>query len=173
MQYFNLASTDTSSNLQGYGSEDTLAAKLYDNPEAIVLLDEIEKAHPDVLTVFLQLFDDGRLTDSSVGILLFSPLTHSISFFIQLGTVHCPNAIFIMTSNVASDEIKAHSSLLRFDEKSPNHNCLQAYRAATKKFLKMIYPTLKRSFQRDEFLGRINQTLIMLPLSENEVSYFR
>ena len=50
MQYFNLASTDASSNLQGYGSEDTLAAKLHDNQEAIVLLDEIEKAHPDVLT---------------------------------------------------------------------------------------------------------------------------
>jgi len=39
---------------------------LEDNPRAIVLLDEIEKAHPDVLTVFLQLFDDGRITDPKV-----------------------------------------------------------------------------------------------------------
>jgi ATP-dependent Clp protease ATP-binding subunit ClpB len=43
-----------------------LTKKLKANPKAIVLLDEIEKAHPDVLTVFLQVFDDGRLTDSQV-----------------------------------------------------------------------------------------------------------
>ena len=40
--------------------------QLKKNPKAVVLLDEIEKAHPDVLTVFLQLFDDGRITDTKV-----------------------------------------------------------------------------------------------------------
>jgi ATP-dependent Clp protease ATP-binding subunit ClpB len=43
-----------------------LTAKLKKNPRALVLLDEIEKAHPDVLTVFLQVFDDGRITDPKV-----------------------------------------------------------------------------------------------------------
>jgi ATP-dependent Clp protease ATP-binding subunit ClpB len=48
------------------------------NPRAIVLLDEIEKAHPNVLTVFLQVFDDGRITDPKVSYLL-NPLLWSLS----------------------------------------------------------------------------------------------
>ena len=43
-----------------------MSSKLQANPKAVVLLDEIEKAHPDVLTVFLQVFGDGRLTDAKV-----------------------------------------------------------------------------------------------------------
>ena len=46
--------------------------QLKKNPKAVVLLDEIEKAHPDVLTVFLQLFDDGRITDTKVCVSLAS-----------------------------------------------------------------------------------------------------
>jgi ATP-dependent Clp protease ATP-binding subunit ClpB len=51
---------------QGYDEGGILTKKLKKNPRAIVLLDEIEKAHPDVLTVFLQVFDDGRITDPKV-----------------------------------------------------------------------------------------------------------
>jgi ATP-dependent Clp protease ATP-binding subunit ClpB len=51
---------------QGYEEGGILTKKLKKNPRAIVLLDEIEKAHPDVLTVFLQVFDDGRITDPKV-----------------------------------------------------------------------------------------------------------
>ena len=56
----------THRHLQGYDEGGILTGKLLENPKAIVLLDEIEKAHPDVLTVFLQVFDDGRITDPKV-----------------------------------------------------------------------------------------------------------
>jgi ATP-dependent Clp protease ATP-binding subunit ClpB len=51
---------------QGYDDGGILTEKLMTNPKAIVLLDEIEKAHPNVLTIFLQIFDDGRITDPKV-----------------------------------------------------------------------------------------------------------
>ena len=90
---------------------------------------------------------------------------------LQRGTVHCPNAIFIMTSNLASDQIKENAQqILRLDERDPMKDDMERYRETTKKFLKLIYPTLKEGFKRDEFLGRINQILIMLPLSEAEVN---
>ena len=57
-------------------------------PSAVVLLDEVEKAHPDVLTLMLQVFDEGRLTDG------------------KGKTISCPNAVFIMTSNLVQDEIR-------------------------------------------------------------------
>lgn len=65
------------------------------SPTAVVLFDEVDKAHPDVLTVLLQLFDEGRLTDG------------------KGKTIECKNAIFIMTSNLASEEIAEHAIQLR------------------------------------------------------------
>uniref|UniRef100_H2M6K6 ClpB family mitochondrial disaggregase n=1 Tax=Oryzias latipes TaxID=8090 RepID=H2M6K6_ORYLA len=64
-------------------------------PNAVVLFDEVDKAHPDVLTIMLQLFDEGRLTDG------------------KGKTIECKDAIFIMTSNVASEEIAQHALQLR------------------------------------------------------------
>ena len=60
-------------------------------PEAVVLFDEVDKAHPDVLTVLLQLFDEGRLTDG------------------KGKTIEYKKAIFVMTSNLASTEIADHA----------------------------------------------------------------
>lgn len=60
-----------------------------------MLFDEVDKAHPDVLTVLLQLFDEGRLTDG------------------RGKTIECKDAIFIMTSNLASEEIAQHALDLR------------------------------------------------------------
>ena len=71
----------------GYiGHEDggQLTKRLKEFPEAVVLFDEVDKAHPDVLTVLLQLFDEGRLTDG------------------KGQTIECKKAIFVMTSNLAS-----------------------------------------------------------------------
>ena len=71
----------------GYiGHEDggQLTKKLKEFPEAVVLFDEVDKAHPDVLTALLQLFDEGRLTDG------------------KGHTIECKKAIFVMTSNLAS-----------------------------------------------------------------------
>merc|ERR1719470_620512 len=82
----------------GYvGHEDggQLTKKLKEFPEAVVLFDEVDKAHPDVLTVLLQLFDEGRLTDG------------------KGKTIECKNAMFIMTSNLASTEIAEHALQLR------------------------------------------------------------
>lgn len=69
----------------GYEEEGQLTGKLRTNPYSIVLLDEIEKAHPKIFDLFLQVFDEGRLTDS------------------KGRTVNAKNAIFIMTSNIGSD----------------------------------------------------------------------
>ena len=61
-----------------------MTKRLKEFPEAVVLFDEVDKAHPDVLTVLLQLFDEGRLTDG------------------KGQTTECKKAIFVMTSNLAS-----------------------------------------------------------------------
>jgi ATP-dependent Clp protease ATP-binding subunit ClpB len=79
----------------GFNEGGQLTNQLRQHPDAIVLLDEVEKAHPDILTVLLQVFDEGRLTDG------------------QGKTVHCPEAIFIMTSNLAASVIAEHGWQLR------------------------------------------------------------
>lgn len=79
----------------GHDEGGQLTKKLKKCPTAVVLFDEVDKAHPDVLTVLLQLFDEGRLTDG------------------QGKTIECKDAIFIMTSNLASDEIANHALQLR------------------------------------------------------------
>ena len=72
----------------GHDQGGQLTSQLEKCPDAVVLFDEVDKAHPDVLTVLLQLFDEGRLTDG------------------QGSTITCKDAIFVMTSNLASEEIK-------------------------------------------------------------------
>ena len=79
----------------GHDEEGQLTGKLRRKPHAVVLFDEIEKAHPEVLDLFLQLFDEGRLTDA-----------HG-------RTVDGKNAIFLMTSNVAVEFAKAEADGLR------------------------------------------------------------
>ncbi|KAF8815510.1 hypothetical protein BYT27DRAFT_7213423 [Phlegmacium glaucopus] len=130
----------------GFDEGGVLTTKLKNNPGAIVLLDEIEKAHPDVLTVFLQLFDDGRITDP------------------KLGTIHCKEAVFIMTSNLGSEEIRAAAPRLHklVAVAEDRH---ERYLNGIEQFNKELYPVLKESLKRDEFLGRINQTVIFLPFN--------
>jgi ATP-dependent Clp protease ATP-binding subunit ClpB len=97
----------------------------------VVLFDEVDKAHPDVLTVLLQLFDEGRLTDGKVRAFYASMCTieyydkmcsyevktlssqNLTDFDPQGKTIECKNAIFIMTSNLASSEIAEHALQLR------------------------------------------------------------
>merc|ERR1739838_306542 len=79
----------------GHDQGGQLTKKLRDNPESIVLFDEVDKAHPDVLTVLLQLFDEGRLTDG------------------KGQTIECKDAVFIMTSNLAASEIATYGQKLR------------------------------------------------------------
>ena len=74
----------------GYEEGGQLTEAIRRRPYSVVLLDEIEKADPDVFNILLQIFDDGRLTDS------------------KGRTVNCKNALFIMTSNLGSSELLAH-----------------------------------------------------------------
>ncbi|KAJ3512814.1 hypothetical protein NLJ89_g3305 [Agrocybe chaxingu] len=134
----------------GYDEGGILTKKLKKNPKAIVLLDEIEKAHPNVLTVFLQVFDDGRITDP------------------KLGTIYCKGAVFIMTSNLGSEQIKAESPKLhKLVAKTEGRH--EQYLRGIGQFNKQLYPILKGALKRDEFLGRINQTVVFLPLSDQEI----
>ncbi|KLO08749.1 hypothetical protein SCHPADRAFT_597762 [Schizopora paradoxa] len=134
----------------GYNDGGGLSSQLKKNPKAVVLLDEIEKAHPDVLTVFLQVFDDGRITDKKEGV------------------VYCKDSIFVMTSNLASDEIKEAAPRLR-QLLEDTKDRPEVYHRTMNKFNKDIHPVLKRSLRRDELLGRINQIVVFLPLSEDEI----
>lgn len=79
----------------GHDEGGQLTKRLKTCPDAVVLFDEVDKAHPDVLTVLLQLFDEGRLTDG------------------KGKTIECKSAIFVMTSNLASQEIAQHALSLR------------------------------------------------------------
>ena len=82
----------------GHDEGGQLTKKLTETPNAVVLFDEIEKAHPELLTILLQLFDEGRMTDG------------------KGKTVECKEAIFIMTSNLASEEIGEYGRQLRAEE---------------------------------------------------------
>ena len=120
----------------GYiGHEDggQLTKALSAHPQSVVLFDEVEKAHPDVLNIMLQLFDEGRLTDG------------------KGETIVCPNAIFVMTTNVGADQIAASNSEIDGDFKKV-----------------IMYPLLKRAFKRNEFLGRINEIVYFHPFTPEE-----
>ncbi|XP_061876298.1 mitochondrial disaggregase [Colius striatus] len=145
----------------GHEEGGQLTKKLRQCPNAVVLFDEVDKAHPDVLTIMLQLFDEGRLTDG------------------KGKTIDCRDAIFIMTSNVASDEIAQHALQLRQEATdmskkriADNLEDVQASEKITisKQFKeKVIRPILKAHFRRDEFLGRINEIVYFLPFCHSEL----
>uniref|UniRef100_A0A1A8GX06 Mitochondrial disaggregase n=1 Tax=Nothobranchius korthausae TaxID=1143690 RepID=A0A1A8GX06_9TELE len=130
-------------------------------PNAVVLFDEVDKAHPDVLTIMLQLFDEGRLTDG------------------KGKTIECKDAIFIMTSNVASEEIAQHGLQLRQEAEAISRRKLadNLEDVQTSDDIKIsrqfketvIRPILKAHFRRDEFLGRINEIVYFLPFCHSEL----
>ncbi len=117
----------------GHEEGGQLTEALRRKPYSVVLFDEIEKAHPDVFNLLLQIFDDGRLTDSKGRI------------------VNCKNAIFIMTSNLGSQQ------LLEELEKKKEGWTKEA-------ILKIVEPTLKAHF-RPEFMNRIDEILPFIPLT--------
>ncbi|XP_061485145.1 mitochondrial disaggregase isoform X2 [Rhineura floridana] len=145
----------------GHEEGGQLTKKLKQCPNAVVLFDEVDKAHPDVLTIMLQLFDEGRLTDG------------------KGKTIDCKDAIFIMTSNVASDEIaqcalQLREETLEFSRKriAENLDDVQMTDKITisKQFKEnVIRPILKAHFRRDEFLGRINEIVYFLPFCHSEL----
>ncbi|XP_074008772.1 LOW QUALITY PROTEIN: mitochondrial disaggregase [Numenius arquata] len=145
----------------GHEEGGQLTKKLRQCPNAVVLFDEVDKAHPDVLTIMLQLFDEGRLTDG------------------KGKTIDCKDAIFIMTSNVASEEIAQHALQLRQEALEMSKNRIAENLedvqvtdkiTISKQFKeKVIRPILKAHFRRDEFLGRINEIVYFLPFCHSEL----
>ncbi|QQR88497.1 MAG: ATP-dependent chaperone ClpB [Flavobacteriales bacterium] len=109
-------------------------------PYSVVLLDEIEKAHPDVFNVLLQVLDDGRLTDSKGRVVNFK------------------NTIVIMTSNIGSNIIQENF------EKLDAHNSDEVIERTKREVLDL----LRRSV-RPEFLNRIDETIVFRPLNRNDV----
>lgn len=121
----------------GYDEGGQLTEALRRKPYAVVLLDEIEKAHPDVFNILLQIFDDGRITDSKGRV------------------VNCKNALFIMTSNLASTQLL---EAMKSDKNLSKEELLQK-----------IDPILKGHF-RPEFINRLDDILPFMPLQQKDMA---
>jgi ATP-dependent Clp protease ATP-binding subunit ClpB len=129
----------------GYGEGGQLTEAVRRRPYAVVLLDEIEKAHPDVFNVLLQIMDDGRLTDG------------------QGRTVSFTNTILIMTSNVGSQEITQPPASA---SSTPGAAGLdQDYERIRERIEEVLATTFK-----PEFLNRIDDTVIFHRLSRDDLS---
>lgn len=124
----------------GYDEGGQLTEAVRHKPYSVVLLDEIEKAHPDVFNLLLQLLDDGRLTDN------------------KGRTVNFRNVIVIMTSNLGSDVIRERME--RFDNKLSEEE--------EEKLNRDILSLLRRSF-RPEFLNRVDEIVVFKPLEIGQI----
>jgi len=124
----------------GYDEGGQLTEAVRRRPYSVILLDEIEKAHPDVFNILLQVLDDGRLTDN------------------KGRTVNFKNTIIIMTSNLGSHIIQEHFE--DFDNK--NREEIMA------KSKVEIFELLKRTI-RPEFLNRIDEIIMFAPLTKDDV----
>ncbi len=124
----------------GYDEGGQLTEAVRRKPYSVVLFDEIEKAHPDVFNILLQVLDDGRLTDNKGRLVNFK------------------NTIIIMTSNMGSDVIRENFSKMT-DE---NHD------EVVEKTKNEVLDMLKQRI-RPEFLNRIDETIMFTPLSEKEI----
>jgi ATP-dependent Clp protease ATP-binding subunit ClpB len=129
----------------GYDEGGQLTEAVRRKPYSVVLFDEIEKAHPDVFNVLLQVLDDGRLTDNKGRIVNFK------------------NTIIIMTSNMGSDIIREKNAVIA-GEKS---NSLQKERILNET-RKEVFELLKKTI-RPEFLNRIDEIIMFTPLDESEI----
>ena len=126
----------------GYDEGGQLTEAVRRKPYSVVLFDEIEKAHPDVFNILLQVLDDGRLTDN------------------KGRTVNFKNTIIIMTSNLGSDYIREMSAKIGTSDESRQ----QWLDETRKHLLEMLKQTI-----RPEFLNRIDETVVFMPLRESEI----
>lgn len=137
----------------GYDEGGQLTEAVRRKPYSVILLDEIEKAHPDVFNVLLQVLDDGRLTDN------------------KGRTVDFKNTILIMTSNVGSDIIQTYMDKLP-EAKGGNPTDELASIAKRRQMLdecKGKVLDLLRQMVRPEFLNRIDEIIMFDPLTENDI----
>ena len=128
----------------GYDEGGQLSEKVRRNPYSVILFDEIEKAHPDVLNILLQVLDDGHITDSQ---------GRKVSF---------KNTIIIMTSNVGAEQIMSPKKL-GFDSQESQDD--KDYNFMKNKVLE----ELKRLF-KPEFLNRIDEIIVFRAISKEDMS---
>lgn len=127
----------------GYDEGGQLTEKVRRNPYSVVLLDEIEKAHPDVFNILLQILEDGRLTDG------------------KGKTVDFKNTIIIMTSNVGANKLKKQKTLgFAVVDKDKD--------TEYEKMKETMIEELKNTF-KPEFLNRIDETVVFHPLTEEHL----
>jgi ATP-dependent Clp protease ATP-binding subunit ClpB len=125
----------------GYDEGGQLTEAVRHKPYSVVLFDEIEKAHPDVFNVLLQVLDDGRLTDN------------------KGRTVNFKNTIIIMTSNLGSQIIQENYEGMNIE------NQLEIQEKTKNQLMEMLRKTI-----RPEFLNRIDETIVFTPLSEEAIN---
>ena len=125
----------------GYDEGGQLTEAVRHKPYSVVLFDEIEKAHPDVFNILLQVLDDGRLTDN------------------KGRTVNFKNTIIIMTSNLGSQLIREEV------ERAGGQLSDEQLAQLNAKLLGMLKQTI-----RPEFLNRIDETMMFLPLTKDEIT---
>ncbi len=125
----------------GYDEGGQLTEAVRHKPYSVILFDEIEKAHPDVFNVLLQVLDDGRLTDN------------------KGRTVNFKNTIIIMTSNLGSQLIQESIDLANADGELPDMDKL-----------KFHLMDLLRQTIRPEFLNRIDETIVFKPLTKANIT---
>lgn len=128
----------------GYDEGGQLTEAVRRKPYSVVLFDEIEKAHPDVFNILLQVLDDGRLTDN------------------KGRTVNFKNTIIIMTSNLGSGYIQSQF------EKLTESSTPQYRESLIEETKEEVMNMLKKTI-RPEFLNRIDETIMFLPLNEEEI----
>ncbi|HRP89360.1 MAG TPA: ATP-dependent Clp protease ATP-binding subunit [Edaphocola sp.] len=128
----------------GYEEGGQLTEKIRRKPYAVVLLDEIEKAHPDIFNILLQVLDDGQLTDG---------LGRKVDF---------KNTIIIMTSNIGARQLKEFGDGVGFATAAKTSNTDENNRAVIEK-------ALKRTFS-PEFLNRIDDVIIFNSLTEADIN---
>ena len=130
----------------GFDEGGQLTEKIRRKPYAVILFDEIEKAHPDVMNMLLQILEDGRLTDS------------------QGRTVNFKNTVIIMTSNLGARMI-TDKKALGFSNREEQEDVQKQYEETKKEVLEVV----KREL-RPEFINRIDEIIVFHKLNDEEVA---
>ena len=126
----------------GYDEGGQLTEAVRRRPYRVVLFDEIEKAHPDVFNILLQILEDGRLTDGH---------GHTVDF---------RNTVIIMTSNLGTEALRRQSFGFRTDGREQD--------SEEKRLLESVNDALKQAF-RPEFLNRIDEIIVFHPLTQDQI----
>ncbi len=132
----------------GYDEAGGLTEKIRRKPYSVILFDEIEKAHPDVMNILLQILEDGRLTDGTGR------------------TVDFKNSVIIMTSNVGARLISENKTL---GFGTPDANKEKEEENKYEETKKQVMAELKKTF-RPEFINRIDEIIVFHKLTKNEIN---